>query len=256
MHSLALLVAAASLGVDYGWQPAEDGQLEYIIQLEPTVLPLLKQGQEIVSEIHPDAKGVRRFRILVGKGDLPRESLPVAAPASEPEAEPEPEQPPEVILKRPSFRGAGAPPLRNDFQSEFEPGPVADEPADDFPNPPKRRRGSVFGMPDVPVEEVTRSRQPDELEPDPTVTPLKHRTVGHTEKWSNQATEADKALDGKSTAQTKPEPAKPWFPLTVTILLLFGSLGGNAYLGWLAKDFYNRYKSLAEELREPRPVND
>jgi len=66
----------------------------------------------------------------------------------------------------------------------------------------------------------------------------------------------DALVTSRDFGKAKPEPAKPWFPLTVTMLLLFGSLGGNAYLGWLAKDFYNRYKTLAEELREPRPVND
>ena len=35
MHGLALLLAAASVGVDYGWQPGPDGALEYIIQLDP-----------------------------------------------------------------------------------------------------------------------------------------------------------------------------------------------------------------------------
>ena len=33
--------------------------------------------------------------------------------------------------------------------------------------------------------------------------PLKHRTVGHTEKWSNQATEAEKALAARQIAQYK-----------------------------------------------------
>lgn len=252
MHSLALLVAAASLGVDYGWQPTEDGQLEYIIQMEPSLLTLLKQGQEIVSEIHPDAKGVRRFRIMVGKGDLPRESLPVAAPVREPEPEQEPE-PPEVTLKRPNLR-VGAPPLRNDFQAELEPGP-AEEPEEPFPRPTRRKSRGEFTAPEAPIERVTETFQPDPLEPDPKVTPLKHRTVGHTEKWTNQATEAEKEIDGKASSK-KAEAPKPWFPLTVTVLLLFGSLGGNAYLGWLAKDFYNRYKALAEELREPRAVDD
>ena len=72
MNGIAVLLTMAVIGVDYGWQPGKDGQLEYIVQIEPGLLDSLKNGAEIVSEIHPDARGVRRFRIRVGKDELPR----------------------------------------------------------------------------------------------------------------------------------------------------------------------------------------
>ncbi len=72
MNGIAVLVTLAAVGVDYGWQPARDGQLEYIVQIEPSLLESLQNGAEIASEIHPDARGVRRFRIKVGSGPLPR----------------------------------------------------------------------------------------------------------------------------------------------------------------------------------------
>jgi hypothetical protein len=75
MNGIAVLVALAAVGVDYGWQPAADGQLEYIIQIEPATLESLKSGKDITSEIHPDARGVRRFRIHVGTGALPRNGV-------------------------------------------------------------------------------------------------------------------------------------------------------------------------------------
>lgn len=70
--TVPMLFTLAALGVDYGWQPSTDGQLEYIIQLEPAALESLKAGKDITSEIHPDARGVRRFRIHAGTGPLPR----------------------------------------------------------------------------------------------------------------------------------------------------------------------------------------
>ena len=76
MHGLALLLAAASVGVDYGWQPTADGTMEYIIQIEPELLAALQKGEAIISEIHPDATGVRRFRIQIGSEPLPRISKP------------------------------------------------------------------------------------------------------------------------------------------------------------------------------------
>ena len=82
MNGLAMMMTMAVLGVDYGWQPGTDGQLEYIIQIEPAVLDSLRQGEKIVSEIHPDARGARRFVIQVGTGKLPRQGLALQAPPS------------------------------------------------------------------------------------------------------------------------------------------------------------------------------
>lgn len=47
-----------------------------------------------------------------------------------------------------------------------------------------------------------------------------------------------------------------WWPLTMTLVLLFASFGGNLYLGWLALDFYRRYREAAWELRTSEgPLN-
>ena len=88
MHSLALLVAAASLGVDYGWQPTDDGQLEYIIQMEPSLLPLLKQGKEIVTEVHPESWAIALRQLEATRGHLLQGRCPsgheaVVSPADE-----------------------------------------------------------------------------------------------------------------------------------------------------------------------------
>lgn len=79
MTGLALLLAASAMGVDYGWRPHEEGGVEYIIQIEPEVLASLQAGGDIVSEIHPDAHNVRRFRIRIGRGVLPREGAETTA---------------------------------------------------------------------------------------------------------------------------------------------------------------------------------
>ena len=81
MNGFALLLATAALGVDYGWQPASDGRLEYIIQIEPITLIALREGQEVVSQIDPLVRDVRRFRIRVGTEVVPRVGTPVQAAA-------------------------------------------------------------------------------------------------------------------------------------------------------------------------------
>ncbi len=77
MSGTAVLIVVASLGVDFGWQPTSDGDLEYIVQIEPELLELIKDGEPIISEIPTDVRGGRRFRIFVGSSDLPRKGTPI-----------------------------------------------------------------------------------------------------------------------------------------------------------------------------------
>lgn len=92
MNSLAILVVTATLGVDYGWHHTPDGQLEYLIQLEPSLVRSLENGVDVTSEMMPEVRGnVRRFRISVGTGPLPRETIvqtSAQSPAQSPSKKP------------------------------------------------------------------------------------------------------------------------------------------------------------------------
>jgi hypothetical protein len=66
MNGFALLVALSSLGVDYNVQTSEDGKLEYVIQIEPEVLRLMAEGQQIHSDVPPDAGAIERVLVRVG----------------------------------------------------------------------------------------------------------------------------------------------------------------------------------------------
>jgi hypothetical protein len=100
MNSLAILVVTATLGVDYGWHHTPDGQLEYLIQIEPGLLRSLENGVDVTSEMMPEVRGnVRRFRISVGTGPLPRETIvqtsaqsPTKQPADTPTTPPADQQ--------------------------------------------------------------------------------------------------------------------------------------------------------------------
>ena len=83
MSGFALLVATAVVGVDYGWQPDAEGQLEYIIQIEPVTLIALRGDRDIVSQIDPYVQNVRRFRIRVGTEPVPRRGLPPREPSQD-----------------------------------------------------------------------------------------------------------------------------------------------------------------------------
>ena len=79
MHTICFL-AVAMVGVDVGWRPAENGDLEYIIQIDPEQARTLKTGDIIEVGVRPQLRSVRRFRIVVGNNPLPRKLQGESAP--------------------------------------------------------------------------------------------------------------------------------------------------------------------------------
>jgi len=115
---LALALGTALTGIDVGWQPIEEGGLEYIVQIEPETLARLKPGDELATGIRPVLRDVRRYRIVIGKGPLPRIALPespAAAPSnsSQPRLAPMPlaTAVPERSIVVPAEPGGAAPPV-------------------------------------------------------------------------------------------------------------------------------------------------
>lgn len=80
MTGLSLLLVAAATAADFGWQPQPDGNLEYVIQIAPSQVELLKSGQIVINDIPPDVRGGRSIVLKVGAGDVPRQGR-VAPPA-------------------------------------------------------------------------------------------------------------------------------------------------------------------------------
>ena len=89
MCGLVVCLATVVVGIDAGWQPLDEGGVEYLIQIEPQLLDALRSGETadfLRSEIPTHVKDVRAFRISVGNGELPRR-LPTSKPEV-PAAEP------------------------------------------------------------------------------------------------------------------------------------------------------------------------
>src|SRR5262245_55941078 len=76
MNAISILLVASTFGVDYGWQQNENGQWEYIVQVEPSLLNSLAEGRTIVSTLPPELEGVRRFVLRVGTSEVPRDHIP------------------------------------------------------------------------------------------------------------------------------------------------------------------------------------
>ena len=79
MEVAALVLMAAGVGINYGWQPMPDGssRYEYVVQIEPEMLAALAEDGSIpiVSEVPEHVRPIGRIRVVVGRGDLPRERL-------------------------------------------------------------------------------------------------------------------------------------------------------------------------------------
>lgn len=75
MNALFILLAAATLGIDVGWERLPEGGMEYVIQLDGPELEALRAGAPIESDIPPGVGEIRSYRILLGKGK-PRRDAP------------------------------------------------------------------------------------------------------------------------------------------------------------------------------------
>ena len=72
MTGITVWVAAILLGVDAGWQPRPEGGMEYTIQIEPGTLESMKAGVMIESDVPPEVRDIRTYRVVVGTEPLPR----------------------------------------------------------------------------------------------------------------------------------------------------------------------------------------
>ena len=62
---------ALACGVDAGYEPAPDGHLEYIIQIEPELVGKLASGHDMISEV-PRGLDIRHYRVTIGTALLPK----------------------------------------------------------------------------------------------------------------------------------------------------------------------------------------
>jgi hypothetical protein len=107
---------------------------------------------------------------------------------------------------------------------------------------PENQDGSAVKLPNRQAATPAQTTPfPRTLIPDPAVKPLTARSAAFNEP-------ADGAAKSEATSQNrsegkKEEPARPWMPLILVSLVLFASLGGNAYLTWIFADLRRRYRA-------------
>jgi len=82
MFAHVLCLSTVIIGINVGWQPLQEGGVEYIIQLDPQSLEALKSGEPIQSDVLPGAGDVRSYKIILGTEKPPRISPPATSPQS------------------------------------------------------------------------------------------------------------------------------------------------------------------------------
>jgi hypothetical protein len=82
MISGILLLAAATVSSNAGWEPLSEGGMKYIIQLSSADVEALQAGETLGSDIRSDVRDVRSYSIRLGTGKLPRDYPPSNAAAA------------------------------------------------------------------------------------------------------------------------------------------------------------------------------
>ncbi len=235
MFAMAIVLAATTTGVDYGWQTNDNGELEYIIQLEPALLEALLAGETIRSEIPPMVEGVRSFRIQVGRDPLPREEIPTTNDDEPGDVSREsPFRPVPPVIEAPSFP---APPRSFDLPGEEGEG--------ESTLAPETGNGGLFSG--ISQEPPLTFEQPVRAEHLETLDDSTEGEDDSEQKEEQPGDERPETTPTNTAPSNRAGSGRPWFPLTLTAILLFASIGVNLYLFWILRETLSRYRRLFSE---------
>jgi hypothetical protein len=225
MHAVMSLVAASAVSISAGWSKLPTGGYEYIIQIEPEAVATLAAGEDFSSDVPPEARDVRSFRVRVGREPLPRESGPAPLQLGPPPAGTEIDDlgPPPAMPQTPA--GVEAPAI-----------PAASE-----PNLTASPTGGTAPPDAAPRHVGIHAKGPSAHEEPSSATG--HETDKVSEPPAGTAGPSS-TPPGGNLAGNEPAKPRPWAPLLGSLLALFASVGGNVFLGWTAVSMRGRYKAL------------
>lgn len=251
MSCSALLLVLASLGIDVGWQPLSDGGYEYIIHLEPDALASLRDGLEIHSQVPPFLRDFRVCRIVVSDQAPPRLGEPEGPELQASQKPATAEEPPALAATPPDAKPLAPAEAQQTSGTMTFPPPPAGNPNLPAPIPaaPLTSHGDPSTATRPPLENpLGNPFTPPKSEAEKT--PAKPAADAVSKSASPNASTA-KTPEKKSATEAAwidPQEAPSW--LLGTTIGLFVSLGGNAYLAWLAWGFRSRYERAIDRLKQ------
>ncbi|HBO43200.1 MAG TPA: hypothetical protein DD670_04555 [Planctomycetaceae bacterium] len=248
MFGTALCIATVVLGIEVGWEPDADGDLEYIVRIEPELAAPLLEGKPVRFSVLPEHRGVRHFRVEVGAGKPPREGTLPPPPSA-------PAQPSETAAKvAPNSLGPefSAPPSTSSWP-KFEPDKPAAPPLVE-PKPATSIEPAEPGAePDLPRATPTpESVEVDKPSDASTVRiPAALPTDETARKIDEQKASHDKPSDTEKPDQTgqleatSPNALKT--PLILASCAAIGFFAAFAYLLWIHVGTRTRYRQLLND---------
>lgn len=228
MSGIYLFVATAALGIDFGWERDAKGNVEYTIRLEPQALDALKSGSDIFSDLPPALRRVRSYRLTTNAAPLPNQG-------KLPEDLPEDTEKPAISAAMTATKPVQTPEssvMPADYQTAPQ-GISADPSAGPI-------LGAATGTLAPPQESISLSNDRS-LVGNSVPIPV-HRATTEDTGSPSDVVPAGVDPNGQS-------PGQPWWPLTLCLLGLFASLGGNLFLGWVTAEQRGKYRDLVERLR-------
>jgi hypothetical protein len=212
------------------WQTHPRGGFEYMLYLNDQGIESLTRGEPIVGDLPDFINLIRGFRITARRPPY-LDSTQSDPPPSEASAS-SPGGPVLTAANEDLENGEGAGPAEpaSGADSVASGGPSAsDDVADQAPTllkPPtdqsESQPPSDGSIPDLPVENGPQG--------------------ANTEPGGSSGPFAIEGADPLGAG-------KPWLPFVLTLVALFVSIGGNAYLIWVTWATRERYRQLAAELR-------
>jgi hypothetical protein len=268
-------------GVTTGWQPDANGNQQYLVQIDPTVLSTLSIGDELYVPVDPAAGRLARFVVKAGRGTLPR--VGGRSPALLTQT-PLPNN--SVDNSRGMWNTSNVDPLNqpprfgNGNHDRFNNDPRGSQ----FNQPPGYTQPNYGNTPNPPVNSYTGFNQPPAnggfdsirppLNPNPEAPPVPNYTFQPVANQQPQLPPPlppaqrpsfnnypDNRMAGLPTntlntgfpfnnpLNPQQPQDKPWGPLLFVTFALFFSIGGNLYLAYTALEFHSRYRSAIERLR-------
>jgi hypothetical protein len=226
MNPVFILSAVAALGIEAGWEPLPDGGHEYTIQIEPQLLDLLRDHQELFSEVPPQVH-VRRYRITVGTQKLAQ--IDGTSPGTPQHERPERTHPDPA--ENPFTSTAPEPVAADRSQDEPEPEPLTfSQRQPPVVQPPADHANHKANAPGILPAISTGSK------------PIGNRPAAHHEPDNVDANKP-------SLPPAAAEPGRPWMPLSIAVVLLCCSLGANVYLGWIWLDARRGHREALSKIR-------
>jgi len=270
-----------SYGITTGWQPDTNGNQQYFVQIDPTVLSTLSIGDELYVPVDPSAGRLARFVVKAGRGTLPRvggrspallTQTPYPTSANDPNRSSWNTSTTDAFNQPPRYGNGFNDRLTNDSRpAPFNQPPGYTQPNYGNTNVPPANSYTGFGQPPAsagfdnfrtppgqnpeapPLPNYTfqpvANQQPQLPPPLPPAQRPFNNNYPDNRVAGLPTNIANTGFPFNTPGSLQQQQDKPWGPLLFVTFALFFSIGGNLYLAYTALEFHSRYRSAIERLR-------